>query len=191
MSFVMPAAAAAPMLWGERSDLHPKRMLYALSLDVSARLAGSHFQIEPRAAALRHLFDQAVAIMPDGARCDLPVAALVGGSGRIGLDNDPLSPRLTMNLSANLGAAGPLLIECSGVVTFTGGPLAFTNIGLGPALGTQQLGGTAFIATRQQTPGPTYRWLNRRQLWGVGRVALRADSGERKLSFTFDMYAAA
>jgi hypothetical protein len=66
------------------------------------------------------------------------------------------------------------------VLGFDGGAAAFHG-GLLP-----RVTGSAFITTRQETASASFRWLNRHQLFGVGRVA----GGGQELELSFDLYLA-
>lgn len=174
--------------WGDRTELLPKRMQYVLSLDFEAECTGPALIIRPRTGeGLRHLFDEVVATTPEGLRCDLPQARILGGVGEIGDPNDPLSSALQTLITLDLdGTSDPLDIQCDGVVIFAGGPPAFRS---DPPWSS--LSGAAFVATSHETASATYRWLNRRQLYGVGQVSGSRVSGRGVLSFSFDLYAAA
>ncbi len=175
-----PAATSTP--WGDRNVLIPKRLQYVLTMEFVAGVTALHLNVQPRDGAIRHLFEQSVATLPDGTRADLPLGRIEAGDGRMGTETDPTSSALTLRISARLGsAAAPVLIACSGVVNFDGGPQGL-HLG-GPRYRT----GTAFVATRHETASATYRWLNRRQLFGTGRAVFDTESDE--MAFTFDLYA--
>jgi hypothetical protein len=164
--------------WGDRTELYPKRMLYLLSLHATAAAQGATLRVAP-AGQLRHLLGDTAVTTPDGVRCDLPVAEVIGGEGEIGTRSEPASARLRLRISATIGTAG-LLVDCLGVVNFDGGPAVF-HAALAPSLS-----GAAFITTRQETASASFRWLNRRQLFGIGRVA----GPPHSLALSFDLYAA-
>jgi NAD-dependent oxidoreductase involved in siderophore biosynthesis len=176
--------------WGDRTALIPKKMLYVCSLTVGAHARGPYLLLgaferdEDREEDLRNLFGDAVMTMPDGMRCDLPVGTILRGQGEMGSAEDPRSPKLSLRLSIELGGGNLLLVECLGSVSFVGGP------GVLQSAQDRTFAGAAFVATRHETSSPAYRWLNRRQLYGVGRVAGEQRSGERNLIFSFDLYAA-
>jgi len=175
--------------WGDRTVLIPKKMLYVCSLTVGAHARGPYLLLgaiesnDGRDGDLRNLFDDTFITMPDGVRCDLPVGTILRGQGEIGSAEDPSSPKLSLRLSIQLGA-NLLLVECLGCVNFVGGPGVFQSAQ------DRKFAGTAFVATRHETSSASYRWLNRRQLYGVGRVVGEQRSGERNLVFSFDLYAA-
>jgi hypothetical protein len=175
----MTTAAHRLPEWGDRTELFPKRMIYLVSLHATAALAGPYLRVAPGPGRLRHLLGDTVVTTPDGVRCDLPVGDLAGGEGEIGGRAEPQSGRLRLRLTATMGSAG-LLMECSGVVSFDGGAPAF-HAGLLP-----RVSGSAFITTKQETASASFRWLNRHQLFGVGRVA----GGRQELELSFDLYVA-
>ena len=60
--------------WGDRTNLLPKSMLYAFSVELTA-VANGRFLIVQKAATtkgIRHLFDDTVVTMPEGLVCDIP-----------------------------------------------------------------------------------------------------------------------
>jgi hypothetical protein len=172
--------------WGDRSQLIPKHMLYAVSLDVETEANGPYLVVRPTSEkALRHLYDETTVTMPEGLRCDVPTAKILNGDGDLASPYDPSSTSLRIGISAQLEDGNVLNIACEGVLSFEGGPLALRSM---PPSG---LSGSAFIATTHDTLSATYRWLRRRQLFGVGTVEARQISGVRLLAFSFDLYAAA
>jgi len=171
--------------WGDRTYLLPKAMGYVLSLYARATVSGSYLTVAPQAEALRHLLGDKEVTMPEGLRCDLPVGDLVGGSGEIGSPIDPTSGALRLQLQIDLNRSEKLLMDCRGVINFEGGMAAFQTLSPGA------LAGRAFVATRHQTDSPTFRWFNRRQLFGVGRVRGVKGSKPRELELSFDIYASA
>jgi hypothetical protein len=181
--------------WGDRTTLLDKGMRYAFSLDVTFGAHGTHLTLEHPQPPLgvRHLFDEKVVTMPENLRCDVPNAHVTGGDGDIGDPNDPLSTSLRMRLQMRLDERRPsrerevIDLNGDGVVIFQGGPLAFRT----PA--TNAVSGAAFLAVSFETGNATYRWLERRQLFGTGRVTTLQRSGlqaVRLLHFTFDLYGA-
>jgi hypothetical protein len=181
------SAAASGLVgpWGDRTYLLPKEMGYVMSLYARATANGSYLMVAPQDGALRHLFGDREVTMPDGLRCDLPVGDLANGSGEIGSTVNPASAALRLQLQIDLNAAEKLLMDCRGVVNFDGGPEAFRTLRAGA------LTGRAFLATRHQTDSPTFRWFNRRQLFGIGRVRGVKGTLPRELEFSFDFYASA
>jgi hypothetical protein len=180
-------AKVLPGMWGDRTALIRKQMVYVCSLTLTAQARGRSLLIgqlpDDAPGGLRHLFGDTVATMPEGLRCDLPAVEDYRGQGELGSAEDPTSSRLDLRISFDIG--GQLLrMECTGVATFTGASGAL-SAGLGDSFS-----GTAFVSTRQETSIPTYRWMNRRQLYGVGRVQGERRSGQRNLVFSFDLYAA-
>jgi len=184
--------------WGDRTALLDKGMRYAFSLDVNFDAHGTHLTLAKTqpALGLRHLFDEKVVTMPERLRCDVPTADVTGGDGEIGDPNDPLSASLRLHLQTrvhdpNKPAKRRDVIDLAGagVVIFRGGPLAFRS----PA--TNPVTGSAYLAVSLETASATYRWLERRQLFGPGRVTsvqrAAALPAVRLLHFTFDLYGAA
>ncbi len=181
------SAAASGLVgpWGDRTYLLPKSMVYVLSLYLRAEVNGRFLTVCADDGVLSHLFGDSVVTMPEGLRCDLPVGDLTGGTGEIGASDDPSSVALQLRLQLVLNGTENLLMDCLGVVNFHGGPAAFRS------LSTQELSGPAFIASRHETDSPTFRWFNRRQLFGVGRAQGLPSSEPRRLEFSFDLYAGA
>jgi hypothetical protein len=180
------SAAASGLIgpWGDRTYLLPKDMGYVLSLYLKAVVNGRYLTVQPHSRGLSHLFDEVVVTTPDGLRCDVPIGDVTGGTGEIGSPDDPSSIALQLRLQLTLNRTEKLLMDCTGVANFYGGRAALS---LEPDL----LAGSAFIATRHETDSPTFRWFNRRQLFGMGRVQGIAGSRPRELEFSFDLYAGA
>jgi Protein of unknown function (DUF3237) len=171
--------------WGDRTNLWPKSMVYALSLDVKASFEGRYLTFLPGTGSLYHVRDLSAFVTPEGLECDLPAGDVVTGTGRIGTPEDPSSVQLEAKLHLGLNDGANLLMDCLGVVNFVGGMRAF----LSPRV--EALSATCFLASRHETDSPTFRWLNRRQLFGVGRAEVAKRSQLRELQFTFDLYASA
>jgi len=188
----------ATVRWGDRSALLPKSMTYAFSLQVRAKAVGQQLTISAKAGRLFHLLGDSLISVPEGARYDVPFGDLVAGRGEIGSPQDPLSPRLRMQMSASTsevkleGDPGQqkdlILMDSNGVID------------MGPSVGFQEgeprpAQGTVFLATKFETYMPKYRWLNRRQLFGVGRanrITTRTGSVlDSSLVIDLDLYAAA
>ena len=167
---------------------------------------------------VRHVFGETIVTMPEGLRCDVPMGYIEGGDGEIGDPNDSAScwlnlrvrsilkeentkrtaalPHVDLPAIREVGLKNPdghdthqLHFAVNGVVNFDGGLSALRS-----AEG-KKLTGQAFLSSCQEASTGTYRWLDRRQLFGVGRV-----EGQRKkrhvapdewvLDFSFDLYAA-
>ena len=181
-----------PVPWGDRTRLLPKAMTYALSLDVAAMSDGPYLKIpSAQGHGLRHLFEQAVINVPHATRCDVPSGSVESGEGEIGDPSDPSSCWLRMQLRTKLAdTQATIYFSCTGVVNFDGGPAAFRS------RKQTDLSGSAFLTSSHQVSSATYRWLERRQLFGVGRVVATrgepkwAERGRWELRFTFDLYAA-
>lgn len=183
--------------WGDRTKLLSKAMSYALSLEFDAVGRGSHLEVTPsqdvKGAAsktpekeqrLRHLFDQRIVVTPDGLRCDVPTGWIVSGSGQIGDPADISTSWLTFRIRTTVPPEVKLLVEALGVINFDGGIKVYRS------REAQKIRGNAFIATSHASSVATYRWLERRQLFGVGRVEGERHQGDWKLRFSFDLYAA-
>jgi hypothetical protein len=175
-------------------------MRYAFSLEVLFEAHGTHLTLakaqQPK-AGIRHLFDETVVTMPEKLRCDIPTAEVISGDGDVGDPQDPLSPSLRIRLGTKVAGGKrlgnyPDVIDLNGdgVVLFQGGPLAFRSAASNP------VSGSAFLAASFETASATYRWLERRQLFGPGRLTtLDKPPGDsrpiRLLHFTFDLYGGA
>ena len=181
------SAAASGLIgpWGDRTYLLPKDMVYVLSLYLRAQLNDRYLAVCADDDVLLQVFGDTVVTMPEGLRCDLPVGDLIGGTGEIGTPDNPHSTALQLRLQLVLNGTENLLMDCLGVVNFDGGPGALR---WGRA---QSLTGSAFLASRHETDSPTFRWFNRRQLFGVGRVRGVEGSEPRQLELSFDLYAGA
>lgn len=171
--------------WGDRTALLPKSMLYVLSLCARVQIGGRYLTVLAGKGALYHVFDDRVVTMPEGLRCDLPTGDLVGGTGELGSADDPASQALKLRLQLALKPNERLLMECLGVINMEGGMSALRSL---PAA---ELAGSAFVATRHETDSSTFRWFNRRQLFGVGRAQGAPGSRPRELDLSFDLYASA
>jgi hypothetical protein len=180
-------ARPRPAPWNDRTVLLPKQMLYAVSLHLTAVANGPYLRIVGGEGGISHLLGDAMITTPEGLRCEVPSGHILGGEGEVGSAADPSSSALRLKINAELSPGGPLLLAATGVVSFNGGPGVF-RAGPGRA---SALKGATFISTRHEAASPTYRWLNRRQLFGVGRVERDSTSDDLTLRFTFDLYAAA
>jgi hypothetical protein len=174
--------------WGDRSRLLPKTMSYAFSLDVGFTCRGPYLEVHPsERISVRHLFEESIVTLPEG-RCDVPSGTVTGGDGEIGDAKDPTSNWLFLRVRTLVGPVpAPLYFECRGVVNFHGG-LAALRAGSSP-------GGSAFLSSIHEASTGTFRWLERRQLFGVGRIQAAsgswgAASGGRSFQLSFDLYAA-
>ncbi|HVZ88520.1 MAG TPA: hypothetical protein VHG72_16225 [Polyangia bacterium] len=181
------SAAASGLVgpWGDRTYLLPKSMAYVLSLYLRAEINGRYLTVRSQDSALWQLFGESVVTMPEGLRCDLPTGDLAGGTGEVGTPDDPTSVALELRLQLQLNQTEKLLLSGLGVVNFDGGLGVFRS---SPA---ELLTGRAFIATRHETDSPTFRWFNRRQLFGFGLVRGVPDSKPREIEISFDLYASA
>jgi hypothetical protein len=149
--------------WGDRSRLLPKTMSYAFSLDVRFTCHGPYLEVQPsKRSGVRHLFEDSIVTLPEG-RCDVPSGRVIRGDGEIGDSKDPTSNWLFLRVRTLVGRVpAPLYFECRGVVNFDGG-LAALRAGSSP-------GGSAFLSSIHEASTGTFRWLERRQLFGVGRI---------------------
>jgi hypothetical protein len=173
--------------WGERTELLPKHMRYAASLEFTATSSGLFLAVEKSAentSALRHLFGERIITVPEGIRCSVPQRCEIrSGNGRIGTPSAPYSPNLLVEIDAGLDDGTLMNLVCTGVVSFRGGADALRR-------SREKVTGTAFIATNAETVSATYRWLTRRQLFGVGTIEGERRSQHWALDFSFDLYAA-
>jgi hypothetical protein len=165
-------------------------MVYAFSLDVDAEGHGPYLRLVPSSdLGLRHLFEETIVTMPEGLRCDVPRGRVHGGAGEIGEVNDPASCWLGLRVCTMLeGTGATLSFEARGVINFEGGIAAFRSDQ------TSTLKGSAFFSSMHEASIGTFRWIERRQLFAVGRVSgHRTGKSSRDswmLRFTFDLYAA-
>lgn len=194
------AKQAMGHLWGERTRPLHKAMVYAMSLDVRATSKGRYLTVErvaPERAlqskdyGLRHLFEETTVMLPEGLRCDLPVGSIESGAGEMGSATDPTSSWFELRVRSVLEkATATLTFDMTGVVNFDGGLATFRS----PT--STELSGEAFSTSCHESSTGAYRWLERRQLFGVGRVSGNRASqaafvpDEWKLHFSFDLYAA-
>ena len=186
--------------WGDRTRLLPKATAYAFSLDVRTRSDGPYLSASEQQSetGLRHLFSQPMVEMPEGLRCDVPTGKVISANGEIGDASDPRSNWFRLRVLASLGSpdtgptpskyAATLSFSCTGVLNLAGGPTAYR-------LRSKPLSGSAFIASIQESSSSAYRWLERRQLFGIGRVTGTSrnvhdpsSSSGWDLRFTFDLY---
>jgi hypothetical protein len=191
------AKRAMGLLWGERTSLIHKSMVYAFSLEVRARSRGPYLTVERAAPSrgdahgqygVRHLFEETTVVIPEGLRCDVPTGYVESGTGKIGDTLDPTSCWLELRVRSSLeGGDARLYFDATGVVNFDGGPTAFRSTR------SRKITGQAFMTSCQEASTATYRWLERRQLFGVGRVegeSVSERTAEWLLDFSFDLYAA-
>ena len=125
---------AEPIPWGDRTDLLPKAMRYALSFDMCVEMHGASLIVEQTpvlsltkeghdsaAPALRHLFGHTVLTTPDGLRCDVPKGSVASGSGELGDRRDPYSPWLRLIVRTEVAdSLATVEFDCTGVVSFDG-----------------------------------------------------------------------
>ena len=179
----MTAAKVIPRTpWGDRTRLLSKTMSYAFSIDLDVTCRGPYLEVnESKSVGVRHLFEESIVTLPEG-RCDVPSGSVTGGDGEIGDAKDPTSNWLSLRVRTMVGQVpAPLYFECRGVVNFDGGLPAFRA--------GKALAGTAFLSSIHQPSTGTFRWLERRQLFGIGQIK-RAESSTNQFQFAFDLYAA-
>jgi hypothetical protein len=193
----MTSTTVSSIPWGDRTRLLPKAMSYALSLEVDVTSVGSQLRLKNGDARPRlwHLFEQRTIATPEGLLCDVPTGMVDVADGEIGDSADPASPWFWLRLTLKLGELRdrevvpvPGLVlqsECLGVVNFDGGVEAFRSRSNTP------LNGSVFGSFYHLASAPAFRWLERRQLYGVGRVRGVRASGGWLLTFSFDLYSAA
>jgi hypothetical protein len=201
--------------WGDRTRLLPKATAYAFSLDVLVRRDGPYLSIEKPyqfEEGLRHLFGQPMVEMPGGLHCEVPTGRIISANGEVGEARNKESTWFELRLQAGIGALEPLgekgepnpspvsqyattlSFSCTGVLELAGGPVAYR-------LSPGDLSGSAFLASIQESTTGTYRWLERRQLFGIGRVKRWSPKPEAMLPagtapnggllhFSFDLYGA-
>jgi hypothetical protein len=194
------AKQAMGFLWGERTSPLHKAMVYAFSLDVRATSQGPCLTVaraatpspaQPESYGVRHLFHESTVTMPEGVRCDVPTGFIESGSGQLGSLADPAACWFDLRLRSVIDEAkASLTFDAAGVVDFDGGIETFRSDK------TKRLSGNAFLASVQESSTGAYRWIERRQLFGVGRVEgsrapeRESPSDEWSLVFSFDLYAA-
>jgi len=166
--------------WGDRTRLLPKATAYAFSVDLSVISDGPYLsmpeavQKRQPAGGLRHMFAQPIVEMPGGMRCEVPRGTVVSADGEIGDSDARHSNWIRLRIVARLGEIAPespqakyaptLSFMTTGVIELSGGAPAFR-------LRTERLHGSIFLASIYESSITTYRWLERRQLFGIGRIA--------------------
>jgi hypothetical protein len=190
--------------WGDRTRLLPKATLYVFSLDVVVQGDGPYLSLaggEQPNTGLRHLFSHRVVQVPGGQHCEVPTGTAFAANGEVGEADDPTSNWFNLRVQAGIGEleaksgvptyATTVTFSCTGVLDIAGGPAAYRR-------STGDVSGSAFMTSIQESTTPSYRWLERRQLFGIGLVkslgpasATTAQvTNQRKLHFSFDLYAA-
>jgi len=208
---MMTPATVSALPFGERTDLLAKHMRYGLSLEFQGEATGIHLIVtpgpgdatKPGSPGFRHLFDEKLVTMPEGGRVDIPACQILSGRGQLGTAKDPRCASFVVDMNTVLDDGKPMNLTCRGVVTLRGGSSALRS----PSATVSS--GHAFVATTCETVSATYRWITRRELFGVGAVRgtrslAEADpttltkkehevllSGKPwRLHFSFDLYAA-
>jgi hypothetical protein len=179
---------ASSVSWGDRTRLLSKDMAYVFSVDFAARSQGTRLRVEPAGSSgLRHVFGHSVVTTADGTPADVPTGRINWGDLEIG-DSLGISPAwANLRLTIDLTAGAVLSLESSGVVNFNGGSGAFfSNQG-------KRLTGSLFVSSQQHSTVTAYRWLQRRQLFGVGQLdGKREDEAEPwNIAFKLDFYSVA
>jgi hypothetical protein len=173
--------------WGDRTRLLSKDMKYVFSLDFRATSEGRRLQIvkDEKSVALRHVFGHSMVTTADGAPCDVPTGHVNWGDLEVG-DALGVSPSwMSLRLSILLTGGPTLTFESAGVISFDAGRDAIFSMDVA------KLRGSAFMSSQQQASVAAYRWLERRQLFGVGVFEGREEDTAKWLEFSFDLYSAA
>jgi len=203
--------------WSDRTRLLPKATAYAFSLDLNVQSDGPYLTFAPQVDGdgLRHLFGQPVIELPGGVHCEVPTGRIFAVNGEVGKAVDPDSNWFQMRVQVGVGevaavaspSAAPdrapsskvqkyatsLTFSCTGVLELVGGMAAYRRR-------SEELNGSVFMTSTQESTTRTYRWLERRQLFGIGRLHgtsrnPRCDPDPRSLNgwmlqFSFDLYGA-
>lgn len=186
---------SSPIPWGDRTRLLPKASAYAFSLDLRVMSNGPYLStpedLRQPEGGLRHLFSEPMVEMPGGLRVEVPSGTVDSITGEIG---DPAAPdsnwfrlRILVRVGKDQRELTPTLaFICTGVLEFAGGPAVFRSE-------ANKLYGSAFMASTHESSISIYRWLERRQLFGIGRVQGTKPEPKGsgwKLHFSFDLYGA-
>jgi hypothetical protein len=181
--------AFRPMWAAERSYLLPKKLAYLFSLDVDFQLAvGERWYIRARpsdesGSSTHHVLGASTVVTGDGGTHERPETRVLHGDGEIENDVGPAAVSLSGRLTLETRNKALLLIEYTGVLNVPGGVGTFAE--------GRRLAGSVFVATRQESAQASFRWLVRRQLFGVGRYQMEAGAkADRLLRSTFDLYGA-
>jgi hypothetical protein len=182
--------AALPLarLWGDRSYLLPKHLAYVWSLDVTFQYSGAGtdrtFLVPPSGGSdgrVYHVLDRTFAEGIDGTQLEVPVP-----------DPGPDSVTGQATIVADLyGAFGSfsgqlgiqthdrvLQIDFEGVIKLAA-QSPRRPVRVAPH-------GEAFINTKQECALARYRWVARRQFFGVGRIhPVDINPDAIRLSFDF------
>jgi len=181
--------------WGERSWLFDKSLQYVMSLDLLYRLP-----VHPNAVVGTTTRLPMLAVPPpeggittyrtqgpllfranDQIEREVPEARLIRGQDGIALSEEG-AVQLEGKLLLEVDTADPIALGYQGVLTLDGGTMQLATMktpkgGIEAAASRQSdksyerfIGGTAFIATRQEVAVPKYRWLSYNQFIGIGRV---------------------
>ena len=179
-----PAGLPLARLWGDRSYLLHKQLAYVWSLDVTFQQSGSGgdrtFLVPPPGGSggrVYHVLDRTFAEGIDGTQLEVPVSHDVTGQGMI-----------VANLYRTAGCfSGQLAIQVhdrvlqmafDGVIDLAA-PSAGRPVRAAPR-------GSAFINTKQECALARFRWVARRQFFGVGRIEpVAGDPDTIRLSVDF------
>jgi hypothetical protein len=203
------APDALAVSWGYRRQLIPKSLAYVYSLDfVALAEAGGRWylrtnDIPTECGESYHVFSETAVPVGLGVRFDVPVGTVQQVYGEVldasSVDPDDLGSSLdTAGFSARVVLAtdsGLIVATLDGVVNVNGGT---SNIQRSvrrraesdPSRPLPRLSGTSVVSLTHEAGRSRYRWMDRCQLFGVGRVQEQThlDDGLLRLGFSFDVY---
>jgi hypothetical protein len=184
-------------LWGDRSYLLPKHLAYVWSLDITFEQTSSGidrtFLVPPSEGSngrVYHVLDRTFAEGIDGTQLEVPVPDRDPNSvtGQATIVADPY--RAFGSFSGQLGIqthGRVLQMDFDGVIDLSA---AAPGRAVRAALHK-----SAFINTKQECALARYRWVARRQFFGVGRIEpvyIRPDTiGPDKVRLSFDFHVGA
>jgi hypothetical protein len=175
---------------GERTELLPKGLTYAFSLDFALRLGRlgnkppGALVLESLDAPTFHVADRDFVTLADGSVRDVPKARLKRANDFLPLARDVVT--LNGRLLFETDTPNPLVMTYSGVLNVPGDTEDWCRAGHEPT--------TAFVYSRQDYLGAKYRWTVQNQLIGVADVRPELKSSQNPeclLKFAFDFYVAA
>jgi hypothetical protein len=139
----------------------------------------------------------------DNIEREVPEARLVRGQDGLTLREEG-GVELDGHLLLEVDTTEPIVLSYKGVLTLSGGTMQLarprvptkpkSQLASAARDGTTEsyIGGTAFVATRQEVSIPKYRWLSFNQFIGIGRVKafapLHDDVDPWLISMSFDLY---
>jgi hypothetical protein len=200
------APDARAVSWGHRRQPIPKGLAYVYSfdfvviLDVGARwyLRTNDAPDQKDRGESYHVFGDTSVMVGDGVRRDVPIGTVKDVHAELldpaNTDAGRLEGRVVLDTDT-----GPIVAALCGVVNINGGIDYITRaIGLRAApIAIGQLApiaGSSFVSLTHETAGARYRWMDRCQLFGVGRVEEKTrrdaalEDGLIRLGFSFDIY---